>query len=41
MNQDNDGKVMLSTKECVLKIVKVKIYTEYKQGKKLNVAGAP
>ena len=41
MNQDNDSKVMLSTKECALQIVKVKIYIEYEQAKKLNAAGAP
>ena len=27
---------MLSTKECALQIVKVKIYTEYEQGKKFE-----
>ena len=32
---------MLSTKECVLRIVKVEIYTNYEQGKILNVVGAP
>ena len=33
MNQDNDSKVIWSTKECALWIVKVEIYTKYKQGK--------
>ena len=34
INRDNDSKVMRSTKECALQIVKVKIYTKYEQGKK-------
>ena len=41
MNRDNDSKVMLSTKECALRIVKVEIYSKYEQGKNLNDAGAP
>ena len=32
-NRDNGSKVMLSIKEGALQIVKVKIYTEYEQGK--------
>ena len=39
MNQDNDSKATLSNKECVLRIVKVEIYTKYEQEKKLNAVG--
>ena len=40
MNLNNDSKVMISTKECALQIVKVKIYTKYKQGKNFQCCGS-